>query len=31
MNDTQYATNADRERVRPFLETLFPLKSSFEK
>lgn len=31
LNDTQYATEQDRKRVRPFLEKLFPDKSSFEK
>jgi hypothetical protein len=30
LNDTQHATNADRERARPFLEILFPEKSTFE-
>lgn len=30
LNDTQYATNKDRERVEPFLNTLFPQKSNFE-
>ena len=29
LNDTQYATDEDRKRVRPFLEALFPTKSSF--
>lgn len=31
LNDTPRASDADRERVRPFLESLFPEKSSFEK
>ncbi len=31
LNDTEHATDADRERIVPFLESLFPEKSSFEK
>lgn len=31
MNDSQYATEADRERSAAFLARLFPEKSSFEK
>ena len=31
LNDTQHATEKDRERIVPFLETLFPVKSAFEK
>lgn len=31
LNDTQYATDNDRERVAPFLSKLYPLPSSFEK
>lgn len=31
MNDSQYATEADRERSAAFLARLFPDKSSFEK
>lgn len=30
LNDTEYSTDADRARIKPFLETLFPEKSSFE-
>ncbi len=30
LNDTQYATENDRERVTPFLTALFPQKSSYE-
>lgn len=30
LNDTEHATDADRARIRPFLEALFPEKSSFE-
>lgn len=31
LNDTEHATDEDRARVKPFLKTLFPEKSSFEK
>jgi hypothetical protein len=31
LNDSQRASDADRERIRPFLEELFPEPSSFEK
>ena len=31
LNDTPRATDEDRARIKPFLETLFPNKSSFEK
>lgn len=31
MNDSEYATDADRAHAREFLETLFPDKSHFEK
>ncbi len=31
MNDSQYATDSDRERARAFLEERFPWKSEFEK
>lgn len=31
LNDSHHATDADRERVEPFLSTLFPEKSSFER
>ena len=31
LNDTHHATDEDRERVEPFLEALFPDKSSFER
>lgn len=31
LNDTHRATDKDRMRIKPFLETLFPQKSSFEK
>jgi len=31
LNDTEKATDDDRARIRPFLEALFPKKSSFEK
>jgi hypothetical protein len=31
LNDSQRATDDDRLRIRPFLETLFPTPSSFEK
>lgn len=31
LNDTQYTTDEDRKRVRPFLESLFPKTSAFEK
>lgn len=31
LNDTHRATNDDRKRVKPFLNTLFPEKSDFEK
>ena len=30
LNDSHHSTDADRVRVEPFLETLFPEKSSFE-
>lgn len=30
LNDTEYATDDDRARIKPFLEKLFPEKSSFE-
>ncbi len=30
LNDTNHATDKDRQRVKPFLEELFPNKSSFE-
>lgn len=30
LNDTHHATDADRARVKPFLEQLFPTKSEFE-
>jgi hypothetical protein len=30
LNDSHHATDADRKRVAPFLEILFPEKSSFE-
>ena len=30
LNDSHHATDADRARVKPFLNTLFPRKSSFE-
>ncbi len=30
LNDTEYSTDADRARIKPFLETLFPEKSVFE-
>jgi hypothetical protein len=31
LNDSQKATNDDRKRILPFLESLFPEKSAFEK
>jgi len=31
LNDTERATDDDRARVRPFLDALYPEKSSFEK
>jgi hypothetical protein len=31
LNDNIHASDKDRERVKPFLENLFPNKSSFEK
>lgn len=31
LNDDQYVTNEQRHQVKPFLETLFPVKSVFEK
>ncbi len=31
LNDSQHATDDDRRRIRPFLETLFPTPSAFEK
>jgi hypothetical protein len=31
INDDQYSSDSDRARIRPFLETLFPDPSSFEK
>ena len=31
LNDNQRVTEKDRERIVPFLETLFPAKSAFEK
>jgi hypothetical protein len=31
LNDSQRATDDDRRRIRPFLESLFPTPSSFEK
>ncbi len=31
LNDSHRATNEDRKRIKPFLETLFPDKSEFEK
>lgn len=31
MNDTEYATDADRSRAQELLESLFPVKSEFEK
>ena len=31
LNDCQHATDNDRERIKPFLEKLFPEKSDFEK
>lgn len=31
LNDSHHATDEDRKRVKPFLEKLFPEKSSFEK
>lgn len=31
LNDTERATDKDRARVKPFLESLFPGKSSFER
>ncbi len=31
LNDSHHATDDDRKRVKPFLETLFPDKSVFEK
>jgi hypothetical protein len=30
LNDTHRATDKDRERVKPFLEALFPEKSGYE-
>lgn len=30
LNDSHHAVENDRKRVKPFLETLFPVKSSFE-
>lgn len=31
LNDSQHAGDDDRQRIRPFLEALFPEKSAFEK
>ena len=31
LNDCQHTTDNDRERIKPFLETLFPEKAAFEK
>lgn len=31
LNDTERATDNDRERIQPFLENLFPKKAQFEK
>ena len=31
LNDTQYTTDEDRKKIKPFLMTLFPKKSEFEK
>lgn len=31
LNDTQRTKDKDREKIRPFLEALFPVKSAFEK
>jgi hypothetical protein len=31
LNDDQYVTNKQRQQVQPFLESLFPVKSPFEK
>jgi len=31
LNDSQRVSDADRERIKPFLENLFPEKSAFEK
>lgn len=31
LNDSQRVTDSDRERIKPFLEALFPDKSAFEK
>jgi hypothetical protein len=31
LNDTEHATDEDRSRIVPFLEKLYPKKSSFEK
>ncbi|MCO4292872.1 Stealth CR1 domain-containing protein [Solitalea sp. MAHUQ-68] len=31
LNDDQHVNDENRERVKPFLEQLFPVKSSFEK
>lgn len=31
LNDSHRSTDEDRERIKPFLEALFPHKSSFEK
>ncbi|MDR1527429.1 MAG: Stealth CR1 domain-containing protein [Dysgonamonadaceae bacterium] len=31
LNDNQYVTEMDRERIQPFLENLFSMKSLFEK
>lgn len=31
LNDNQHVTDADRNKIKPFLETLFPDKSGFEK
>ena len=30
LNDNEHVTDEDRERIRPFLETIFPEKSQFE-
>jgi hypothetical protein len=31
LNDDQYTSNKQRQQVKPFLESLFPVKSAFEK
>lgn len=31
LNDSQHATDDDRRRIRPFLESLFPTPSAFER